>query len=236
MILAPGTEPEWISGSSKAELAAYEKPDGNGQRLFCPTCGSHVGHVDPGTGQWAVVWGILDEKFWQLGFHSYSRSATGGGMVDWLPKIAGREVLHLSPDDQDFPGQCPPNHGPDGEERLRAECCCGGVSLVISRPGEEIINDKHMGKYVSPTDKKKWKAFLDLCRDCGPLCGTSVVPWLLIPRIAIEPGGPSDLGKLGTIKTYKSSEPNTRGFRGVCGATVFGTNRHRTPDGETGGP
>ncbi|KAK6082196.1 DUF636 domain-containing protein [Seiridium cupressi] len=228
VILPPGVEPEWANGSLKDQLADHQKPGREGVRLFCPDCGSHVGHVDPTCGQWAVAWGIFDEKFWHLTFHVYPKSAVGGGAVDWLPKIAGREVLQLSPGSRDAPERCEPVMGPDGEERLHAECCCGGVSFTISRPSQAIINDEYMGQYVSPTDLRKWKAFLDMCRGCGRLSGTSVSPWLLVPRIVLDPEVPPDL-KVGTIRTYNSSKRNTRGFCGVCGATVFLTTTLRTP-------
>ncbi|KAK9413162.1 putative Mss4-like protein [Seiridium unicorne] len=155
-------------------------------------------------------------------------SSVGGRAVNWLPKLAGREVLHLSPGDRDAPEKCEPVVGPDGEERLRAECCCGGVSFTISRSSQETINDEYMGQYVSPTDPRKRKAFLDMCRDCGRLSGTSVSPWLLVPRIVLGPEVPPDL-KIGTIRTYSSSKRNTRGFCGVCGATVFLRTTLRTP-------
>lgn len=228
VILPPGVEPEWAQGSSSDKLAGYERPGGKGRRFFCPDCGSHVGHIDPTCGQWGLACGVFDEKFWQLGFHTYPKSAAGGGMADWVTRVAGDEVLHLSPGDQDSPGHCLPEVGPDGEERLRAECCCGGVSFWIPRPSQGIIKDDYMGMYVSPSDPRKWKAFLDMCRDCGRISGTGVVPWLMVPRIAIEPAMPADLN-IGTIRTYKSSEQNTRGFCGVCGSTMLLGTTHRMP-------
>ncbi|KAH8204257.1 hypothetical protein TruAng_001543 [Truncatella angustata] len=211
VILPPGVEPQWINGSSRGDLKGYEKPGGRGERC-----------------QWSVAWGIFDDKFWQLSFHTFPKSAPGGGIVHWLSEVAGKEVLHLSSGTQDLPEECQQEIGSDGEERLRARCCCGGVSFTIPRPTQKIMDDDYMRKYVSPTDPNKWKAFLDLCRDCGRLSGTSVVPWLLVPRTALEPEVPPDL-TLGSIKTYKSSEPTTRGFCGVCGATVFLATTDRMP-------
>lgn len=151
-------------------------------------------------------------------------------MVDWLKTVGGEEVLHVSPDDRDFPDQPKAEEiGPDGKERLRAECCCGGVSFTIPRPSRDIIDAAYMSLSVSPADPRKWKAFLDVCRDCGRLSGAGAVPWMLVPRIAIEPALPPDLSSLGTLKTYRSSEPNTRAFCGVCGATVLISSKNRMP-------
>jgi hypothetical protein len=149
-------------------------------------------------------------------------------MVDWLPSVAGNKIVHLSLDDDAPPVQPKPEVGPDGEERLKAECCCGGVKFTVPRPSRDVVSDDYMGGYVSPKDPRKWKAFLDLCRDCGRLSGASAVPWMLVPRIAVQPERPLGLS-MGTIKTYKSSEANTRGFCGVCGATVFCLTTRRMP-------
>lgn len=209
---------------------------------FCPTCGSHIGGYSPELDQWAVAWGIFDEKFWQLAFHGCAKSAGGGGMVPWLPEVAGAAVPHVSLGSRDSFNPCEPSVGPDGKERLHVECACGGVSFFIVRPTQEMIEDEYMGDYVvspSPTgggsgsdDKKhKWKAFLDMCRDCGRLSGTTVVPWILVPRIATtEPQLPPDFQGVGTLKTYSSTPGHvTRGFCGRCGATVLLGTTKRTP-------
>ncbi|KAI0129739.1 Mss4-like protein [Xylariales sp. AK1849] len=228
VMLPPGVKPDWISGSSQDKLAGFEPPNGQGERLFCPSCGTNVGHLDEPRGQWAVSFPIFDEKFWEIRFHTYPQSAPGGGLADWVPAVGGQKVIHVSPEGNDFPAQSESEVGVDDAERLRAECCCGGVSFTIPRPSQEIFDDDYMRTYVSPSDPKKWKAFLDLCRDCGRLSGTSVMPWILIPRIALGPEMPSDMN-IGTIKTYRSSKPNTRGFCGTCGATVFIMTTHRMP-------
>lgn len=226
--LPPGVQPEWAKHSSKDKLAGYTKPGGRGPRLFCPDCGSHVGYFDPSIGQWTVAWGLFDETFWQLTYHAYPKSAPGGGLVDWLPKIAENDVQHLITPDDIPPAQPELEIGPNGEERLRAECACGGVKFTIQRPSQEVIDDDYMGMYVSPKDQKKWKAFLDLCRDCSRLSGDTPTSWMLVPRIAIQPELPLDF-KMGTLKTYKSSESNTRGFCGVCAASVFALTTRRVP-------
>ncbi|KAK8078839.1 hypothetical protein PG994_002646 [Apiospora phragmitis] len=176
-----------------------------------------------------------------------------GGLVEWLlhpddtaavSAQEGEETIWYSPDHEESFVAAEPECAADGTERLRAECHCGGVSFTIPRPSQDILDDEYLRDYVSPADPAKWKAFLDLCRDCGRLSGANAVPWMLVPRVVIEPPVPADLDldlngqqqqqqqqqqPYGTLKTYQSSAPNTRGFCGVCGATVFLATKHRAP-------
>lgn len=228
VFLPPGVAPQWTNGPPEEKLKGYARPGVEGERLFCPTCGTHVGSWSIKNQQWAVAYPLFDEKFWKLRFHAYPKSANGEGSVEWLPEVGGQEVLHTGAPERDFFSPSKMEVGPDGQERLRAECYCGGVSFTIPRPSQEVLQDDYMKKYVSPSDPKKWKAFLDLCRDCGRLTGANVVPWLLVPRVVLEPEMPSDLA-FGTMKTYQSSGPNTRGFCGDCGATVLIKTTHRMP-------
>lgn len=211
--------------------------------VFCPTCGSHVGGYRPDLGQWAVTWGVFDDKFWELSFHA---CAGLGGMADWLPKVAGEVVPHLhldaggSPEDSTASARELCGEGSDRADksrRLRAECACGGVSFCITRPTRAMIDDAYMGRYVHTedghTNKNKWKAFLDMCRDCGRVTGAPAVAWALIPRIAIaDPPLPPDLQGFGTMRTHRSSERVTRGFCGRCGATVLLLTTRREPTRE----
>ncbi|KAF7536786.1 hypothetical protein G7054_g4222 [Neopestalotiopsis clavispora] len=245
---APTSATAAPAGPRTAPLAAFTlrsrrawRPSGT--RAVLGT--SHIGGYGPELGQWGVAWGIFDEKFWQLAFHGCAKSAGGGGsLVPWLPKVASAPVPHVSLGSRDTPNVCEPSVGLDGKERLRVECACGGVSFFIVRPTREMIEDEYMGDYVvspSPTDggsggeddnkNYKWKAFLDMCRDCGRLTGTTVVPWILVPRIATtEPQLPPDFQGVGTLKTYSSTPGRvTRGFCGRCGATVLLGTTKRTP-------
>lgn len=213
--------------------------------VFCPTCGSHVGGYRPDLGQWAVTWGVFDDKFWELSFHVRAGS---GGMADWLPKVAGEVVPHLRLGAGDLveknAGSSCEHPGEDSvrvdrSRLLRAECACGGVSFCITRPTRAIIDDAYMGRYVhtddggSHTNKYKWKAFLDMCRDCGRITGATAVAWALIPRIAAaDPPLPPDLRGFGTMRTHRSSERVTRGFCGRCGAAVLLLTTRREPTRE----
>lgn len=247
VILPPGIKPDWTGGSMSKEVAEYKIPGCPSSRLFCSTCGSKIGGVgEHGTatggvevkGQWSMMISLFDDKFWHHCAHAFPKSVPGGGLLDWLlhqgVAAAGaneEETLWYSPDGSDSCIAAEVERAADGTERLRAECHCGGVSFTITRPTQDILDDGYLRRYVSPIDPTKWKALLDLCRDCGRLSGASVMPWMLVPRVAIEPPVPAELGPqpYGTLKTYKSSEPTTRGFCGVCGATVLGATKHRAP-------
>lgn len=122
--------------------------------------------------------------------------------------------------------------GLDGEERLRAACACGGVSFALPRPGDAVRAHPYTRQYVSPADPRKWKAFVDFSRDCRLLTSAHCVPWVLVPRVVLEPAVPPDL-RFGTMKVYRSSEKVTRGFCGRCGATVFIKTKDRSPNEES---
>ncbi|KAI2623132.1 DUF636 domain protein [Hypoxylon sp. NC1633] len=228
--LPRGIAPEWTS--SRINVAVYKTPasgpGGHGQRLFCPTCGSHSGHFEPRVAQWVVDTSLFDAPvFYSFTAAVFPRSPRDGGLLSWVPDVGGRS-LQLVSVDRDFPPEYRVQIGKDGAERLRAECCCGGVSFVVPRPSEEVRGDAYMSRYVSPRDPRKWKAFLDFCRDCGRLSSALVVPWVLVPRVVLEPEVPPDL-RIGTVKTYMSSDKTTRGFCGRCGATVFLKTKDRSP-------
>ncbi|KAI0112673.1 DUF636 domain protein [Hypoxylon sp. NC0597] len=225
--LPPGVAPEWTSNS--INLSVYKTPGGgaggHGQRLFCPTCGAHNGHYEPYISQWIVDYALFDGPvFWKLVAWAFPKSNGDGGLPSWLP---GEKLLEFSPD-YDVQPKYKLEIERDGGERLRAQCLCGGVSFTIPRPSDAVRKDAHMGRCISPSDPRKWKAFLDFCRDCRLVSSAYGVPWVLVPRAVLQPEVPSDL-RIGTMKTYRSSENVTMGFCGRCGATVFAKDKARCP-------
>ncbi|KAJ2966153.1 hypothetical protein NQ176_g10281 [Zarea fungicola] len=84
--------------------------------------------------------------------------------------------------------------------------------------------------FVSPLDPTKWYGTIDLCNDCRAINGTPVASWIFVPLSFIEPAVGEDL-KIGTTKTYVSSEGVTRAFCSVCSATVFFLYHGRRYDG-----
>ncbi|KAK7746598.1 hypothetical protein SLS62_009319 [Diatrype stigma] len=232
--LPPGLGPEWTAG--RINYSVYKTKGGNGgQRFFCPTCGAHSGHYEPLINQWVVDVALFDSSapFWTYTHFAFPQSARDGGLLSWIPEIApGRPLLPFSPPNDQAQEYELVKAG-SGEERLRAECHCGGVSFTVGRPTEAMRGDAHLGRYVSPADPAKWKALLDFCRDCRKATGVPCNAWALVPRAAIEPADAADLRALGTMKTYASSGASTRGFCGACGATVFTRHRARVASEES---
>jgi len=106
------------------------------------------------------------------------------------------------------------------DEQLLAQCHCGGVSFHISRPRDDFIAGEDSTSWLSPLDKKRWLASMDLCDDCRLTTGTNVIGWMFVPVDHISPPLPSNL-LVGSSKAYQSSEDVVRTFCGTCGATVF---------------
>lgn len=166
--------------------------------------------------------------------HVFSKSAPGGAIPATVSSIEGREVKHYNPPDDDPRAKVKvptPEVGPNGEDRLRAQCYCGGVSFTIGRPNDKVRNDAFLSKFVSPRDENKWLALYDVCDDCRLVNGTHVVGWTFVPLALCDPPIKPDL-KIGTAKTYSSSKDVLRSFCGTCGATVFFSCAGRRPTEE----
>lgn len=106
------------------------------------------------------------------------------------------------------------------DEELLAQCHCGGVSFHIARPRDDFIASDASTGWLSPIDKKRWLASMDLCDDCRLTTGTNVIGWMFVPVDHISPRLPSNL-LVGSSKAYHSTEGVVRTFCGTCGATVF---------------
>jgi hypothetical protein len=214
--------PQFTAPSSLDALTGYTHRKATSRRFFCSNCGCHIGDVglnDPG---WVISASIFD-KGTNFSFESHmcTKSVKDGGLANWLPQVQGREMKTWNPDeDGDAVLECKAEVGSGGEERLRAECHCGGVSFTISRPTPYVLEHKRFKEYVSRVDETKWMACADLCDDCRLVAGTHVSTWTFVPRSLITPSVDEDL-LLGTSKTFSSSEGVLRSFCGTCGATVF---------------
>lgn len=128
------------------------------------------------------------------------------------------------------------------EDRLKGSCHCGGVKYNITRPNEDsktkayspfpdLMVPFHTGKSAANPDNKTWwlrhndtkyMAGLCTCTSCRVASGFEIQPWAFVPKCNIfqEDGKELDY-KMGTMKTYLSSEGVWRDFCGVCGANVF---------------
>jgi hypothetical protein len=119
-----------------------------------------------------------------------------------------------------------------GEERLLAQCHCGGVSFTIPRPPADVLAHPFLRQFASPaTPATRWKAVVDACNDCRLAGGVPVSAWAFVPRRLLSPAVGRDLG-LGTLRAHESSPRRWRTFCGVCGATVLFWGQRRLAEGE----
>ncbi len=224
--LNEGVEPKWIAPSSIDSVVSYQIPNVGYTPKSCSTCGCHVGAVGNDDGTWTIATVILKEHgrdIVKITSHVFSKSAGDGGLAGILTHMQGKALGAWNPEDDEPNAAVQKNKievGADGQERLRAECHCGGVSFTIPRPSKEMAEHAYAKRFVSPLDPTKWYGTLDVCDDCRLVNGTPVASWIFVPTNVMEPAVGEDL-QLGTTKTYVSSEGVTRAFCSVCSATVF---------------
>ncbi|KAK2594805.1 hypothetical protein QQS21_007493 [Conoideocrella luteorostrata] len=236
-VLPKGITPNFIAPSTGEGLTTY-KPAQDCTYDFCSTCGCHVAGVSFGRDDWTIATSMfLDHSpaNFKIVSHVFSKSGPNGAIPATVSHIGGRELSYYNPPDDDPRAKVTAPSaevGPDGEDRLRAQCHCGGVSFTLGRPTQSVLDDEFMSKFVSAADKTKWVAVYDICNDCRLVNGTHVAGWTFVPRSLCEPPIEKDL-KIGTAKTYSSSEGVLRSFCGTCGATVFFSCEARQPtDGQ----
>ncbi|KAK7982036.1 hypothetical protein PG988_004274 [Apiospora saccharicola] len=175
-----------------------------------------MGVLNTGDDQWYISTALFpkDEDVFILNQHVFTQSAPCG-LHEWLPNIGAWELKAWNPIGESAKATVPkPVIGDDGVERLLAECHCRNVSFLIDRPTEEILADSNMKTLVSPVDSTKWKACLDVCNDCRLASGTHFSAWMYVPTMVCDPQRSANL------TAYSSSPGKTRGFCGICGATV----------------
>lgn len=250
--LPGGVFPHFIAPSTlEGALTSYIVEGGDrgtcpsSQMFFCKTCGCHVGDRDlvpnsRGELQWRVRSSVFDDhgpQTFRIQGHAHADVATqgAGGMREWLPSIGNRIMTVWNPD---AGRHTAPHRRPepeevdaDGNERLRAQCHCGGVSFTIPRPSAAATaKDEHLRHYASPLDGGKWTGSLDLCDDCRLMDGTHVIAWAYVPLAQTLPRVPPDF-RFGTLTAFDSTPGDVkRAFCGVCGATVFYSCRSRSPE------
>ena len=243
--LPSGIHPDFVSPSSKDNLTAY--PTRNALRYFCSTCGCHIGDSDnEGKDEWVISSSIFEpsgdsgDRVWDFGSHIYAdeNSTRDGGLAVWLPEIGGKTMKHINLDPPGEPTpQAPPPPEPvkgrDGEDRLLAQCHCGGISFTISRPDpSKLALHEPLQKIPSARDPAKYRASIDFCDECRLQTGTHITAWTFVAASATSPRIPPSL-QIGTAKTYQSSPGVLRAFCSVCGASVFYTTAGKTfEDGE----
>lgn len=224
----------FIAPSSEANITSYVAKGAVSRQEFCSTCGCHIKCAGDGD-HWVGSTSIFVDNgpdIFRINRNIYSKSTKDGGIASMLTNVGGRDMVEWEPP-ADSPRaklvESQPEVGEDGQERLRAQCHCGGVSFTFGRPTQEMLDDEFTAGFVSPLDKKKWLALLDVCTDCRLVAGTNVIGWTFLPLSICEPPIKADL-KIGTSKTYATSPGVLRSFCGTCGATVFYSNDERRPD------
>ncbi|KAK7744319.1 hypothetical protein SLS62_010277 [Diatrype stigma] len=239
--LPTGVHPNFSGSATTTPTTTRYFRDGFlGDRRFCTTCGCHVGDYVESLDMWYIATAPFpkDETVFLIDEHLYTRSAPAG-LYDWLPSIGPARKLRITnPEDGSAEPEIPEAEfgAVDGEDRLRCECHCGGVSFTIRRPpplavtttagdgaggdGNEDEVAVAVRECASPVHPRRWKAVVDACNDCRLVNGVHVGAWAYVPLAMCEPGIGPDL-QIGTSKTYASSPGTLRSFCGVCGATVF---------------
>jgi hypothetical protein len=173
---------------------------------------SHICPGSTGDGGLSGVFGSVDGvelKMWDIDLPSAGSTNT---------TASGPAVVTDKPAQQD--GTANADTPADSDEKLLAQCHCGGVSFHISRPSPDFITSPASSTWLSPIDRTRWLASLDLCDDCRLVTSTNVIGWMFVPVDHITPALPSNL-LVGSSKAYHSTEDVVRTFCGTCGATVF---------------
>lgn len=235
--LPVGVLPRFLGDSTKDNLSSYPVTGMGCSYDFCSMCGCHIAGVSHDRQQWTMATSIFQdhgpEKL-QIKQHVFSKSAKGGGLASILTRMGDGEMETWNPPDDDARAALVTSEaetGDDGQDRLRAQCHCGGVSFTVTRPTEQVLDDPSMSKLVSPLDKRKWTAVLDACRDCRLTSGSHAMGWASVPLSLCEPLIDTNL-TIGTAKSYSSSAGALRSFCGTCGATLLFTDSGRRPSTE----
>ncbi|KAF2275318.1 uncharacterized protein EI97DRAFT_475185 [Westerdykella ornata] len=218
-------------------------------RFFCGTCGAQI--CDRAVTGESVEWyadasllewcgedegeceargrasGLSDWPF-EFTKHIYVGSTKDGGLASWLKRIDGRELEVWKEDAGsellDLDRLTHTSLAPSEARKidLEASCHCGGVRFFIWPPQSEDVFDS-TDATITPKDKTRWYALLDVCNTCRLTSSSAVIPWMfpVASHLSLPDGSawPED-HVVGTAKRYRSSEKVVRTFCGRCGATV----------------
>ncbi|OOQ85818.1 hypothetical protein PEBR_23971 [Penicillium brasilianum] len=178
---------------------------------------SHMCPASTGDGGLSAVFGEIEGVklgMWDVDLADAASEQGNAGAAMTTAPVAVPEKKESRDDNGNDNGDA------NAEDKLLAQCHCGGVSFHISRPRESFINSDAAKTWLSPIDRTRWLASLDVCDDCRLTTGTNVIGWMFVPIDHISPAVPSDL-LVGSSTAYQSTEDVVRTFCGTCGATVF---------------
>ncbi len=231
-------------------------------RYFCQRCGCHVFlcHEHENENQWFCLGGIIEPKGgggrgrdgWvkdvvRIQEQIFITDTVDGGLAGIWLELGGRKIATWNgypkegakkfdlphADILALPANSIANLDPPKEgDFLKAECHCGGVSLLIKRAD---YGPEEKSRYI-PKDRKKYLTYMCACRSCRLSTGVSLVPWTTLPLSSanahiLNDNSPSkipvifsnssaELNPGLTLKIYQSSANVLRSFCGKCGATV----------------
>ena len=133
---------------------------------------------------------------------------------------------------------------PANDEMLKAECRCGGVSLLIQKANHADRSVSQLDRFIPKHPDGNFEldrhiAFCCVCRSCRLATGVSLTPWVYLPPAQIinpHTGKPLVHHRAATTGTaveyankgqsltyYWSSDVSCRSFCNGCGAAVFYT-------------
>ena len=248
-------------------------------RYFCSTCGTKLfvhphserepdGTVKKRTDEdkaWCVLGSAVDppeasrDDVLLVEKHEWLADATDAGLAPFMSKLGGRDIPCFETKENEVSAAdlderlktfgkdlLPP--APDGT--LKAECRCGGVSLLIQRANHTERSVSQLDRFIPKNSNgnalnDKHIAMTCVCRYCRLHTGTSLAPWVYIPpvqiinpqtskpvvqhRAALPPdpkvvNTAAQSANIGlTLKHYWSSPDCCRSFCSHCGAAVFYT-------------
>lgn len=224
-------------------------------RYFCPTCGAQTVDIKD-WGRWSLATGLLDRTEGVLKWTGckWVEDTLDGGVSVWFSSITDadgskralqRWMLQDGKDGDLVPADTLRNYSPPeeegtGEERLKAQCHCGGVNFYITRPNAssktakspfpDLMVPYHTSSSANPENKPWWLRANDTkylagtctCKSCRLASGFEIQPWAFVPKCNIfQENGRQMEYDMGTLKRFASSPGVSREFCSVCGATVF---------------
>jgi len=249
-------------------LISYEmSPEPQTTWYFCSKCGAHVLYRVIETGEWRVASGLLDrtEGIVNWDSHEQIQDTLDGGLSNFLTHLihdnGGKRELKFwlkKKDDNEIAPrgwkllekqtEATSIRDTKKDDRLRAQCFCGGVQFYVTRPNEaskkvrspwsDLFIPYHIGaSSANPENVTWWLCANDTkycagtcaCTSCRLSSGPEIQPWAFIPKCNLfqMDGMPLDYS-MGTLKRYNSSKDIFREFCGICGATVFWHCKQRT--------
>ena len=195
------------------------------------------GPIDPGTGV---------ENLVHVETHEFVADTVDGGMATFMTRLGDRDVpcfegaasaqKQLSTYNMKKMAQESFKAAVlEADDMLRAECYCGGVSLLIKRADHTENAISKLDRF-KPKEQNKYMAFVCTCRYCRLATGNTISPWIYVPpaivinphtdkpvaqhhEVSTEEGRKMNAGL--NLKPFWSSLNSCRSFCGTCGATVF---------------